>query len=181
MIESVLMLERIATSEKPPLDYDHINELRSEFMVANGKDDGLRKKLEGVEDAFLRRGDLSSWEPEVLTEIDEVFVSHYMVNGEPTPFLFFPKSSSNANAFETYCSDVDLILRNRKTQVPEFAREYFAFYSIYQMRGYAFPVPLGTRSVIFALHQMATAVKDGFTEVSRFHLSTPLMRGRSSS
>jgi hypothetical protein len=36
-----------------------------------------------------------------------------------------------------------------------YAKEYFAYFTIYQMQEYKFPVPLGTKSVVNALHKIA--------------------------
>jgi hypothetical protein len=127
-----------------------------------------------MEDAFAKAGDLSSWTPNLLDEIDRCFEKNYLSQGgEPVPYLFFPRSADNLNKFMTYCSEVDEVLRKHSQESPPWAREYFAYYSIWQMRGWGFPVPLGTKSVVGVLDLMVSTVKKGFSEVSRtLHMRT---------
>jgi hypothetical protein len=170
IIESVETLARIANTERPPLEREELMRMRTEFMTTSdpAKEKKLRAKMKAMKDAFGGgRGDLSSWGPDVLTEIDNCFVKAYLVKGEPHPCLFFPQSPENMNKFLTYCGEVDVILRQRSKNVPVYAKEYFAYFTIYHMQDYKFPVPLGTKSVVNALHKIAESLKDGFTEVSR--------------
>jgi hypothetical protein len=68
--------------------------------------------LQGMEDAFQKQWELSSWTPKLLGEIDLCFVRNYVgEDGEPVVCLFFPDSVENLNLFVTYCSEVDHALR----------------------------------------------------------------------
>jgi hypothetical protein len=110
---------------------------------------------------------LAAWSPEVLDLIDKVFIRNYVQNdGEPVPSLFFPKNRDNLNRFMTYCNNVDNMLQTLEDKSPLYACEYFAYYSIWQMRGWSFPVPLGTTSVVDILYKMLKRLKVGFSEVS---------------
>jgi|HubBroStandDraft_1064217.scaffolds.fasta_scaffold185537_2 hypothetical protein len=127
----------------------------------------LRANLNGMEQAFQNPGELSSWSPDMLHKIDQVFVKNYLdEDGEPVASLFFPNSADNLNRFMTYCNEVDHELRMEPESAPRYAREYFLYFSIWQMRGWSFPVPLGTASVVGVLAKMAKRVKNGFSEVS---------------
>jgi len=86
-------------------------------------------------------------------------------DGDPIPCLFFPHNVDNLNRFMGYCNDVDLALRTHSQSAPPYAREYFMYYTIWQMRGWRFPVPLGTASVVGALEKMTTKLSRGFSEV----------------
>jgi hypothetical protein len=162
-------LERIANPEEPPLNFGAIRRKRDEFAVAqDGEKDALRTSLEGMKEAFRKPGDLSSWTPDVLQKIDQCFVKNYLgANEEPIPCLFFPDSPDNLKIFITYCHEVDDVLRRHTASAPKHARVYFAYYSIWQMQGWQFPVPLGTASVVGILNKMAKDMKRGFSEVSR--------------
>jgi hypothetical protein len=167
IVDSVEHLERIANPSKPPLDFSAIEAKKNRFEAQSGDMDELRKSLEGMEDAFRKPGDLSSWTPQLLEAIDDCFVKNYMDDdGEAVPSLFFPDSTDNMNRFMTYRTDVDLAIRTHSETAPQFAREYFAYYCIWQMRGWPFPVPLGTASVVGALNKMTKTIKKGFSEVS---------------
>lgn len=167
MIESVEFLERMCNEKEPPMSLDDITTARLEFIVADGDDEGLRKRMKPMKLAFKERGDLSSWSPEVLKKIDDCFVKHYyMADNKLSPYFLFPDDPDSNNHFLLYCDDVDLILRTNEDNVPSFAREWFAYYSIYQMQDFAFPVPLGTASVVHALDTLLKVVRKGFVEVS---------------
>jgi hypothetical protein len=129
-----------------------------------------------MEDAFNVRGDLSSWSPEVLDAIDACFTANYLEsNGDPSPFLFFPDNVNNLNQFTAYCTAVDHALRSHANSAPKHACEYFAYYSVWQMRNFRFPVPLGTKSVVGALNGIATSLRNGFIEVRRSCHDAPLL------
>jgi len=159
------MLERLANTEKPPLDIDELEAIRIEFMDPKSDKAALRGRLKGMADAFQERGELTSWHHEMLDAIDECFVEHFMTNGNVSTALFVPDSATNANSFSAYCDAVDEKLRGKLDQRPKYAREYFAYYSIWQMQGYSFPVPLGTKSVVQSLNMLAHEFNAGFVEV----------------
>jgi hypothetical protein len=161
------MIERIANPTAPPLDQKTLDDMRNGLTNAEGEDMRRRMdELDGMEKAFQGRGDLRTWSPEVLDEIDDCFLKAYMAKDELSPFLFFPDDTNNLNKFQEYFYEVDNVLRKRANEVPAHTRAYFAYYSTWQMRGYKFPVPLGTRSVVFSLHKVAELVETGFKEVS---------------
>jgi hypothetical protein len=166
MMESIEILERLANCNKPPLDIDELEAIRLEFMDPRSDTAALRSKLKGMADAFQDRGELTLWHPEMLDAIDGCFVEHFMSDGDVSTSLFVPDSAANANNFSAYCDAVDEKLRGKLDQRPKYAREYFAYYSIWQMQGYAFPVPLGTKSVIHALEMLTQEFNGGFVEVS---------------
>jgi hypothetical protein len=120
-----------------------------------------------MEDSFQKHGDsdLSLWTQDLLDDIDHCFVKNYMENGKPASCLFFPDSPDNINRFSTYCGEVDQALRRHSETAPRYAREYFLYYSIWQMRGWRFPMPLGTASVVGVLNSMVMKVEKGFMEV----------------
>ncbi len=161
-------LERIANADEPPLPFSAIESIKSEFDAPDSDQAALRSKLQGMEVSFRSRGDLSSWTPELLDEIDACFVKNYIgEDGEAVPCLFFPDSPDNLNLYISYCSGVDHALRTHFESAPRYARAYFSYYSVWQMRGFKFPVPLGTKSVVDALNKMAKKLTKGFSEVSR--------------
>ena len=168
IIESVEYLERIANEVEPPLSIDQIEDKKYLFdasMDSDWKD--LKDGLVGMERAFKKTGDLSRWSAELLDEIDAAFVKHYLDDdGEPIQTLFFPGETQNLNNFAAYCKDVEQALRKHASSGPPHARAYFVYYSIWQMRGWKFPVPLGTASVVGALNKILKRVKNGFAEVS---------------
>lgn len=142
-----------------------MKKLEIDDMIGN-IDQGIRDGLLEMEEAFKTHGDLSSWTPELLDTIDGCFRDAYMEDGEPVPYLFFPDCIENLNLFNTYCQAVSNVIRAHSETAPPYALEYFNYFSIWQMRGWRFPVPLGTASVIEALDKMAAKMKKGFSEVS---------------
>ena len=142
-----------------------------DMQESNTDLDNVRSSLQEMEDAFSTSGDLLSWTPELLDDIDHCFCRTYLEpDGEPIPSLFFPDSVDNLNAFATYCGDVDEAIRKHSETAPRYAREYFLYYSIWQMRPWGFPLPLGTASVVGVLNSMVTDMKKGFSEVSSLSL-----------
>lgn len=164
-MESIEMLERLANPEKPPLSIGELEKIREAFMDPTSDKKELRSKLEGMADAFRGRGDLSEWHFEMLDAIDGCFIEHYMPNGEISTALFMPDSPANTDAFGAYCEAVDQKLRGKVFQRPKYAREYFAYFSIWEMQGYSFPVPLGTKSVVQAVNMLSSEFNPGFVEV----------------
>jgi hypothetical protein len=171
MVESVETLERLANPTKPPLSIVELEKLRLAFMDPSSDKEELRHKLEGMAEAYQGRGDLSDWHFEMLNAIDECFVEHYMSSGEISTELFVPDSPGNVTQFLAYCNSVDEKLKRQASQRPTYAREYFAYFSIWQMHGYMFPVPLGTQSVIQSLNLITEEFNTGFVEVSHLNLS----------
>ena len=164
-MESLEILERIANPQEPPLQMEDIEKKRDEVLQAGDNLAPLKNGLDGMEKAFKGRGDLTDWSYELLGLIDDCFVKHYMDDGEPVNSLFTPDCPDNFNRFAKYCCDVDEVLRT-SADAPTYCREYFTFYSIWQLRGYGFPVPLGTASVVDCLHKICSKLRNGFVEVS---------------
>jgi hypothetical protein len=48
--------------------------------------------------------------------------------------LFFLDSPDNINHFMTYCGKVNLALKMNSKTTPQYAQEYFLYYSIWQIR-----------------------------------------------
>ena len=165
MIESIEMLELIASPEEPPMNVEAIERIRNQTIIVKLTSE-QKGELKGMESAFRHRGDLHRWNPELLGKIDDIFVECFMKDQSPKDFLFYVKNEDYANQFLEYCMAVDSLLMDHSAMAPEYAREYFAYYTIWQMRGYKFPMPLGTTSVISAPHTILKECKDGFGEVS---------------
>ena len=165
MLESIEMLERLANPEEPPLSLGELERIRLAFMKPSSDKGDLREKLQGMAIAFQGRGDLSEWPFEILDAIDECFVNQYMKNGEISTSLFVVDSAANTNNFIAYCDAVDQRLRNSGFDRPRYACEYFAYFSIWQVHGYTFPVPLGTQSVMRSLEMVSNKFETGFIEV----------------
>ncbi|KAH9019230.1 hypothetical protein EDB85DRAFT_1896816 [Lactarius pseudohatsudake] len=172
LIESIEVLERLANPNAPPLDKRIIDGVAIDLMESRypaGLDEA-NKKLSDMTDAFKGRGDASSWNEELLAKIDECFVRNYKDKDDPAASfcdsLFFP-DSDNHNRFTKYQLDVDKVLQEESHVAPRYAREYFSYYAlIWQLKGRSFPVPLGTASVIDAVHQLATKYRRGLSEYS---------------
>jgi len=171
-------LECIANPNAPPLSFQDIEKLKNSFGTQESDQEALQSSIiKRMEDAFRPRGNLSSWDPEVLDKIDQCFVKHYVgEDKEAIPCLFFPNSAENINAFMSYCRDVHQVLRMHSQSAPKYAREYFLYFTIWQVRGWRFPVPLGTASVVNVLNKMATKLRRGILEVScHIRTSPPLI------
>jgi hypothetical protein len=127
----------------------------------------LRKNTGEMDKAYLSgRGDLSKWTPEIMKKIDEIFVKNFVMNGEPVDFLFFPNNAEYLNAYNKYLLEVDEVFVEHQDKLPKYCREYLTYYSIWEMRDYKFPVPIGTASVVECLYKIANGRRKGFVEVS---------------
>jgi hypothetical protein len=169
LIDSIETLERIANPKKPPLGIKKLKELREEYEQAEPEERaGLKEQLNAMETEFrCGRGSLTDLSPDLLDKLDKCFISIFLDDGEPHPCLFIPENNEYLDKYTKYCEDVDAIFDNTDG-APTYARHYFAQYSIWRVRdGLPFPVPLGTASVVHALHKIASKVRRGFTEVSR--------------
>lgn len=164
--ESVEILEKLANPSAPPLSKEDIERRGAQLMGGGTTDVGAMQALTGMEDAFRQRGDLHGWSDEIMARIDKCFTKNYHTSGSICETLFFPDNADNQNRFTQYCSDVDQVLRANERLAPKYAREYFAYYAIWKRRGYAFPMPLGTASVIEALNTLMLRYQDGIREVS---------------
>lgn len=161
------MLERMANPEKPPLDREAIEKIRRQLLNPASDKVALKGKLSEMERAFRGRGDVSKWNEELLAKIDAQFVKRYLDDaGQPHDHLFFPNNPENLNAFTQYYQDVDHLLTMHPDLAPKYAREYFSYYAIWEMQGYAFPMPLGTANVVKTLDELAARYSRGFCEVS---------------
>ncbi|KAH9028303.1 hypothetical protein EDB85DRAFT_1892595 [Lactarius pseudohatsudake] len=167
IVESVETLERVANPARPPLEYEEIEELGQQLLEANGDADvdAIREKLAKMKTAFEDMGDASDWTHELLGKIDQCFKEAYYVNEEPSESLFVPLSSDNDNRFDKYVMSVDKVLQNESQTAPPYAREYFAYAMMWKLHGHKFPMPLGTASVVEALHKIANKYPLGISEV----------------
>ena len=101
--ESMEYLERIANPGARLLYFGAIERRKNECEAQDGDMAALRRCLQGMEDAFQKQGDLSSWTPELLDEVDLCFVRNYVgEDGEPAMCIFFPDIVENLNLFTTY-------------------------------------------------------------------------------
>ncbi len=166
LTESVQVLEHLACEEEPPLCLAELELIRDSFGDEKSDKDVLRKWLEVMEPVFRKRGSLKGWRPETLDKIDDCFEEHYMLDKEVLTFAFVPNSGGNQNAFMKYCAGVDEILEMHSDIVPKYSRDYFAYYSIWEVHGYAFPMPLGTSKVVSVLEAIVSGYRDGLIEVS---------------
>lgn len=170
IIDGIEMLERIANPDAPPLDLTQITNKREEVEYSE-PDERLEvlASLDDMEKAFMRgRGNLERWTLEVLEAIDKCFRTYFMSGDEPIPQLFFPYDDQGIALFNEYSDAVDAVLQEHAGKIPTYAREYFTYFTIWEKRDYAFPVPLATSSVIECLHKMACRVRKGMIEVSHW-------------
>jgi hypothetical protein len=170
MMESVEMLERIGNGNEPPLDLEELQGIQEQLMEADSNKKELHKRLAGMKKAFQARGDFKEWDSEVLDKIDDCFVRHFMPSGQTSPVAFGPGNIAGINKFIKYYNEVDEILRLNAARLPEYVREYFAYYAMWEQQGFEFPMPLGTRSVIYCVHLLLKDYEKGFQEVSRQYL-----------
>jgi hypothetical protein len=169
MTESVEVLSHLANEEKPPLGRGRLEGIRRGFRGASDeKMSELKGQLGEMSTAFQGRGDLTNWPTDALNEIDGCFLECFMTNGQVSPWAFVPGNEKYLIKFVEYCDKVDRVLVKFTGEVPVYAREWFAFYSIWEVHGYAFPMPLGTSSVISAMAGILGCMEDGVVEVSRF-------------
>ncbi|KAH9025765.1 hypothetical protein EDB84DRAFT_1563963 [Lactarius hengduanensis] len=167
IVESLETLERVANPARPPMEYEEIEELGQQLLEANGDADvdAIREKLAKMKTAFEDMGDASDWTHELLGKIDQCFKEAYYVNEEPSESLFVPLSSDNDNRFDKYVMSVDKVLQNESQTAPPYAREYFAYAMMWKLHRHKFPMPLGTASVVEALHKIANKYPLGISEV----------------
>jgi len=144
-----------------------IKRKRAEFLAAKGntKASELRTTLALMATAFRGRGNVRLWDYRLLEKLDKCFKDNYDGPAGLARSLFFPESADNQNRFSSYCVDIDRVFQENSAIAPPYAREYFAFYSIWQMQGLQFPLPLGTASVIDALDKLLTKYRHGVCEV----------------
>lgn len=166
LVESVEILERMANPAKPPLDVKALAALES-ALVEGQKSDDIDNKLAAMSKAFRRRGDPSAWDDEtVLAEIDKCFTDNFLLEGEIRDELFYGDDPETHDLFTKYRSDVDKVLKDHRSSKLPYAREYFAYsMMMWKKRGYKFPVPLGTASVIECIHNLVKKHSAGLTEV----------------
>ena len=146
--------------------------MSAELEKAKGPAEGDRaaidEKLATMEKAFEERGDPRAWDPTILEQIDECFKKNFFHSGTAVDSLFFPEDADNINRFARYCTDVKIILRDNYKAVPRHAQTYFAYSMLWRQRGYKFPMPLGTATVIQEVHNFATKYRLGLAEVSKY-------------
>ena len=167
MTESVEILAHLANEEVPPLRRAELEKIRDAFRTADDKKkEELTKELKGMVVAFRGRGPLKKWDTGALDAIDACFEECFMTDGQASPWAFVPKSEANLGKYVEYCDKVDRVLVKFTGKVPVYARDWFAFYSLWEVQGYVFPMPLGTSKVISAMAGILKYVADGVVEVS---------------
>jgi hypothetical protein len=166
IVRSIEDLERIANPQEPPLSLTELTKISEEYTEVTGTDrEALDQRLVPMESAFFGRGDPEIWPEDILAKIDKCFIENYCdASGEPCDCLFYPSHAENIDKFAAYCAGVDAILRDNRTILP-YAREYFTYATLWEKRGERFPVPLGTASVVEALHVLLKKYTRGLTEV----------------
>lgn len=170
MTESVETLERIMNEKTPPMTLEEIvakrdalEDLRNKARISE-----LKTSLQEMDKEYLRgRGNLKLWSTEILAKIDMIFVKYFMDNGEPLRYLFYPGNTDYLNTYAMYRADVDEVLDEHSDELPAHCRAYFQYSTLWQMRGYKFPVPLGTKTVVECLHKIADQRRKGFLEVRK--------------
>ena len=165
-MDSIDVLERVANTERPPLNAKEIEEIGNKLGSRAQTQEDIQGRPSNMATAFEGRADANTWSDELLGKIDDCFVEYFYEGGAPCSFLFFPACPQYLNRFSGYRNDVDRILRENPDLAPPYAREYFAYAMIWQLHGYKFPMPLGTASVIEAVHVLATRFCRGVCEVS---------------
>lgn len=176
IIEGVESLERMASPVPPAFTLEELRTMRTKFEAWEVQCEPLREPLfiarvdearKKISASFVGRGDMDSWTPEVLDEIDKCFVETYMENGEPVSMLFqFLNDEETVDKFRTYYKAVDKVLVKHAKMAPKYAREYFTQFTIWRLFHHGTPIPLLTASVVKCLHDMASSVREGIVEVS---------------
>lgn len=166
MTESVSVLERLANEEAPPLRRVELEEIREELGNPDADKEELLKRLSVMKDPWQKRGDIRLWQESALNKLDECFEENYMCGEAVSPWFYRPNSEANLEHSETYYAGVDRILTAHSDAVPPYARDWFVYYSIWEVHGYAFPMPLGTSKVIEAVEKLAVSYHAGIVEVS---------------
>jgi hypothetical protein len=170
LTESIETLEHIANEKKPPLTLGQLERkldtLKMDRHRHAKKLAETKASLEEMDAEYLSgRGDLSVWTTEILAKLDAIFVVHFIVNGEPVPFLFAPNDVDYLNTYDSYRNEVDELLASHEEELPTYCREYFLYSTMWEMRGLEFPVPLGTETVVHCLHKICCERRKGFVEV----------------
>jgi len=166
MTESVEVLEKLANQQEPPVRRRELEKIRDAFEDPKSDKEALRGQLAGMVTAFEGRGDVGEWDLEILDRIDQCFEEHFTSEGTAESWVFMPDDDRNLGRYAKYCGEVDRILLTYSDAVPKYARDYFAFYSIWEVQGYAFPMPLGTSKVVSVLAQLLERYQPGVIEVS---------------
>jgi hypothetical protein len=171
MIMSIESLERMASDVKPPLVLKDIRKRADDMYYATeGDRPAAREAFADMRAVYMSgRGDVSQWTPEVLDDIDECFVKHFMEDGEPIPSLFYPHDEGALLRYGEYVTAVETVMDKHSTTLPRYAKEYMSYYLAFDRDVTPFPIPVGTASVILCLHKLADRVRKGFIEVSLWH------------
>jgi len=166
MTESVGILERLANEDVPPIRRGELDKIRDAYSDPASNKEDLDKQLSVMKTAFKKRGNLKLWDRDPLERIDEIFEECFMCDGEASSWLFARNNHTNLEQFGKYCLEVDRALAMFSDKVPRYARDWFAYYCIWEVHGYLFPMPLGTSKAVGALEQMAQTYRNGIVEVS---------------
>ena len=159
------ILERLAKENEPPVRRSELEKIR-EALGKDGVDKtAVRERLGLMKEAFQKRGNVTRWSSAVLDKIDMCFEEHFTLNGELSGWVFYPDSAMNLNKADKYYAGVDRILATHADLVPRYARDWFAYFRMWDEQGYAFPMPLGTCSAVGIVEKLAVGNSVGIVEV----------------
>lgn len=165
LVKSLDVLAILANTTEPPMKSAELIAIRRELLSERLEVKDAQKRLAPMVSCYKQRGDISTWDESVLAEIDNVFCKHFMIGGRPAKHFLFPGNDDNDNNFTDYCDQVDQILIKNNSKVPPYARQYFAYFSMWRLHKHAFPIPLGTSTVVFAVNELLNKYTRGVTEV----------------
>ena len=89
-----------------------------------------------------------------------------MICEQVAEYFLFPNNLDNHNKFTAYCNNVDHILNSERLKVLPYTRQDFAYFSIWLLHGYQFPIPLSTASVIISINKLLNKYIRGVIKVS---------------
>ena len=159
------ILERLANKNEPPLRRSELEKIREALGKEGVDKTAVRERLGLMKEAFQKRGDVTRWSSAVLDKIDVCFEEQFTLNGEVSGWVFYPDSAMNLNKADKYYSGVDRILATHADLVPRYARDWFAYFRMWDEQGYAFPMPLGTCSAVGIVEKLAVGNSVGIIEV----------------
>ena len=168
LTEGVEVLERLANEEEPPIRRVELEKIRNELAKPDCDKKELLKQLGVMKGPFRKRGDVKLWHGNLLEAIDTAFEEIFLPDGEekiPEWFLH-PHSNKYLDESSNYFVAVDRLLAKYSDLAPRYARDWFVYYSIWEVHGYKFPMPLVTSKVAAAVERLAQEFRSGMIEVS---------------
>ena len=89
-----------------------------------------------------------------------------MICEQVAEYFLFSNNLDNHNKFTAYCNNVDHILNFERLKVLPYTHQYFAYFSMWLLHGYQFPIPLSTASVIISINKLLNKYIRGVIKVS---------------